>query len=331
MPKTLMSLKQNDFTHKKIIVGISSCLLGDKVRFDGGHKCCHLAADELSEFFEYQSTCPEMAIGLPTPRPALRLVQSNTGEVRLKFSNGSEGDLTQLMNDYSIEYLRRFNQFSGYIVCAKSPSCGLERVRVYDPIGNGNKKSGTGIFTENLKRIMPWLPIEEDGRLNDPYIRENFITRVFALNELNQLKINNFTRQALIDFHTRYKLLLLAHSQPLYRQLGRFVANNKDWDSLETFFVEYRNRFMALLQHQATRRNHTNVLMHVQGYFKQDLTSKQRQALSQLILEYRQGIQPLLAPLTLINHYLSEYPDNYLSKQKYFYPYPQSLRLRYGL
>ncbi len=139
---------------------------------------------------------------------------------------------------------------------------------------------------------------------------------MFALNELNQLKINNFTRQALIDFHTRYKLLLLAHSQPLYRQLGRFVANNKDWDSLETFFVEYRNRFMALLQHQATRRNHTNVLMHVQGYFKQDLTSKQRQALSQLILEYRQGIQPLLAPLTLINHYLSEYPDNYLSKQK---------------
>ncbi|WP_117086026.1 YbgA family protein, partial [Klebsiella pneumoniae] len=200
--------------------------------------------------------CPEMAIGLPAPRPALRLVKSEEKNVILKFSDGREGDLTQEMVDFSTEYLSKTINLSGYIVCKNSPSCGLERVRVYDSVGNGNKKSGIGLFT---------------------------------------------------DFHARYKLLLLAHSQPLYRELGRLVANNKEWNSIESFFIEYRNNFMKLLQNQATRRNHTNVLMHIQGYFKRYLTSNQRQALSKLILEYRQGIQPLLAPLTLITHYLSEY------------------------
>ncbi|MCW2254982.1 uncharacterized protein YbgA (DUF1722 family)/uncharacterized protein YbbK (DUF523 family) [Providencia alcalifaciens] len=317
--------------NKKALVGISTCLLGKNVRFDGGHKRFQLAVDELSDFFEYQSVCPEMTIGLSTPRPALRLVKSNEGIIELRFSDGREGDLTEKMNTFSTDYLNQNWPFSGYIVCAKSPSCGLERVRVYDAIGNGNRKAGTGIFTEKLQKHMPWLPIEEDGRLNDPHIRENFITRVFALNELNTLKENNPTRQALIDFHSRYKLLLLAHSQPLYRDLGRFVATIKEWASMTSFILEYRNRFMALLQHQATRRSHTNVLMHIQGYFKHHLTSKQRQALSLLILDYRQGIQPLLAPITLLNHYLSEYPNDYLLQQRYFQPYPYALRLRYGL
>lgn len=232
---------------------------------------------------------------------------------------------------FSTAYLNGILNLSGYIVCKNSPSCGLERVRVYDPVGNGNKKSGMGLFTEQLIKRMPWLPVEEDGRLSDPHIRENFIIRVFALHELNELKKNSFNRHSLIEFHARYKLLLLAHSQPLYRELGRFVASNNKWESIDSYFDEYRNKFMNLLKQQATRRNHTNVLMHIQGYFKRYLTSNQRQALSKLILEYRQGIQPLLAPLTLIMHYLSEYPDDYLNNQKYFHPYPQSLRLRYGL
>lgn len=321
----------NNTFDKKIPVGISACLLGDSVRFDGGHKRFHFAVDELSDYFEYQSACPEMAIDLPAPRPALRLVKSEEKNVILKFSDGREGDLTQKMVDFSTEYLSKTINLSGYIVCKNSPSCGLERVRVYDSVGNGNKKSGIGLFTEQLLKAMPWLPVEEDGRLSDPHIRENFIIRVFALHELNELKQKSLNRRSLMDFHARYKLLLLAHSQPLYRELGRLVANNKEWNSIESFFIEYRNKFMKLLQNQATRRNHTNVLMHIQGYFKRYLTSNQRQALSKLILEYRQGIQPLLAPLTLITHYLSEYPDNYLNNQKYFNPYPQSLRLRYGL
>lgn len=325
----LCSENSHGSENKKIVVGISSCLLGQQVRFDGGHKRLSFAIDDLSDYFEYRSVCPEMEIGLTTPRPALRLVKED--EIKLKFSDGREGDLTEKMLQFSTEYIEKLSNLSGYIVCKNSPSCGLERVRVYDSVGNGNKKAGTGLFTYQLLKNMPWLPIEEDGRLSDPHIRENFIARVFALSELNQLKINNFTRQSLIDFHTRYKLVLLAHSQPLFRELGRFVAINKDWSSLDMLFSEYQNRFMAILQKQATRRNHTNVLMHIQGYFKKNLTSKQRQALSRLILDYRHGVQPLLAPLTLLNHYLSEYPDNYLSKQKYFYPYPQSLKLRYGL
>nr|WP_282490388.1 DUF523 and DUF1722 domain-containing protein [Providencia alcalifaciens] len=331
MVNLLTSSDMSNTSGKKITVGISSCLLGDSVRFDGGHKRFHFAVDELSDYFEYQQACPEMAIGLPTPRPALRLVKSEENNVRLKFSDGREGDLTEEMVQFSTDYLSRLSDLSGYIVCKNSPSCGLERVRVYDSVGNGNKKSGMGLFTEQLLKVMPWLPVEEDGRLSDPHIRENFIIRVFALHELNELKKNSLNRHSLIDFHTRYKLLLLAHSQPLYRELGRFVASNNEWDSIDSYFDEYRNKFMNLLQNQATRRNHTNVLMHIQGYFKRYLTSNQRQALSKLILEYRQGTQPLLAPLTLITHYLSEYPDNYLNNQKYFHPYPQSLRLRYGL
>lgn len=322
----------SDFgNNKKIIVGISSCLLGNNVRFDGGHKRFHFAVDELSEYFEYRPACPEMAIGLPSPRAALRLVKSDSGDIRLKLSNNPESDFTEPMERFSSAYLRVNDEISGYIVCKNSPSCGLERVRVYDASGNGNRKSGTGVFTKKIIKTMPWLPIEEDGRLSDPYIRENFIIRVFALSEFNSLKKNTFTRQALIDFHTRYKLLMLAHSQTLYRDLGRFVASCRDWTSADELFNEYRNRFMTLLANQATRRNHTNVLMHIQGYFKRRLTPKQRHALSQLILDYRRGLQPLLAPLTLFNHYLAEYPDNYLIHQKYFQPYPLSLRLRYGL
>nr|ELR5038693.1 DUF523 and DUF1722 domain-containing protein [Providencia stuartii]ELR5082953.1 DUF523 and DUF1722 domain-containing protein [Providencia stuartii] len=331
MANVFSSKDMSNASDKKIAVGISSCLLGDSVRFDGGHKRFHFAVDELSDYFEYKQACPEMAIGLPTPRPALRLVKSKETNLRLKFSDGRDGDLTNEMVLFSTAYLNGILNLSGYIVCKNSPSCGLERVRVYDPVGNGNKKSGMGLFTEQLIKRMPWLPVEEDGRLSDPHIRENFIIRVFALHELNELKKNSFNRHSLIEFHARYKLLLLAHSQPLYRELGRFVASNNKWESIDSYFDEYRNKFMNLLKQQATRRNHTNVLMHIQGYFKRYLTSNQRQALSKLILEYRQGIQPLLAPLTLIMHYLSEYPDDYLNNQKYFHPYPQSLRLRYGL
>ncbi|WP_432807425.1 YbgA family protein [Providencia vermicola] len=331
MVNVFSSKDMSNASDKKIVVGISSCLLGDSVRFDGGHKRFHFAVDELSDYFEYRPTCPEMAIGLPTPRPALRLVKSEENSVRLKFSNGCEGDLTEKMVQFAAEHLGKFFNLNGYIVCKNSPSCGLERVRVYDFVGNGNKRSGIGLFTEQLLKMMPWLPVEEDGRLSDPHIRENFIIRVFALHELNEIRTNSFNRHSLIDFHARYKLLLLAHSQPLYRELGRFVARNAEWKSLDSYFDEYRNKLMSLLQHQATRRNHTNVLMHIQGYFKRHLTSSQRQALSKLILEYRQGTQPLLAPITLITHYLSEYPDNYLNNQKYFHPYPQALRLRYGL
>jgi len=315
---------------EKIPVGISACLLGEKVRFDGGHKRLAFAVESLSPWMKFEPVCPEMAIGLPVPRPALRLVKEPDGAVALRFSDKRDGDLTADMETYSTERVSRLAHLCGYIVCAKSPSCGMERVRIYDADGKNNRKAERGIYTRILMETFPWLPVEEDGRLHDPVLRENFIERVYTLHELNQLHAEGLSRGALIAFHSRYKLLLLAQSQPQYRELGRFVAAINEWDDLEAFFVAYRQKLMDLLAIPATRRNHTNVLMHVQGYFRNQLNARQRQELATLIDSYRQGTQPLLAPLTLLKHYMAEFPDSYLSVQRYFEPYPEALRLRYG-
>lgn len=312
-----------------ITIGISACLLGSAVRFDGGHKRCEFAVDQLAPYVHFEPVCPEMAIGLPTPRPALRL-NKHQQQTLLCYSNDRSVDLTDKMQQFSEQRVAGLQHLCGYIVCAKSPSCGMERVKVYEENGSGARKSGVGLFTAELLRQMPWLPVEEDGRLNDPVLRENFVERVFALYELNMLWRKGLTRGGLIAFHSRYKLSLLAHSQPEYRELGRFVAGIENWASLDAFAVEYRQRLMALLKHKATRRNHTNVLMHVQGYFRRQLNAAQRQELTQLIERYRQGLQPLLAPITLLKHYMAEYPDSYLAQQRYFEPYPEALRLRYG-
>jgi uncharacterized protein YbgA (DUF1722 family) len=218
----------------------------------------------------------------------------------------------------------------GYIVCAKSPSCGMERVKVYNEQQTGADKTGVGLFTQTLIDKWPWLPIEENGRLLDASLKENFVTRIYALHEFNQLWQAGLSRGGIIAFHSRYKLLLLAHSQPAYRELGRFVAAINEWASLEHFAFEYRNHLMSLLKTPASRTNHTNVLQHIQGYFKAQLNPAQRQELTLLIDHYRQGLQPLLAPITLLKHYLAQYPDQYLLEQRYFDPYPETLRLRYG-
>ncbi|SLM63838.1 MULTISPECIES: YbgA family protein [Dickeya] len=317
-------------TVEKIPVGISACLLGNPVRFDGGHKRLAFAVEQLEPYFHFAPICPEMAVGLPVPRPALRLVKSDDNDIRMLSSNGSGLDVTEPMRRFAAETAPTLAHLGGYIVCAKSPSCGMERVKVYDASQNNARKSGVGLFTEQLKATLPWLPVEEDGRLHDPVLRENFIARVYALHEFNQLWRSGLSRGALMSFHSRYKLLLLAHSQPEYRKLGPFVATMDKWDSLEDFAAQYRLYFMDLLSRPASRRNHTNVLMHVQGYFRRQLTAGQRQELATLIERYRQGVQPLLAPLTLLRHYMSEYPDAWLAQQRYFDPYPEALRLRYG-
>lgn len=313
----------------KIPVGISACLMGENVRFDGGHRRLSFAMDELAPYVLFEPVCPEMAIGLPTPRPALRLVKDQQGGITLRTGKHSQdNDLTQVMQAFSRRQVSRLSHLCGYIVCAKSPSCGMERVRVYD--NAGTRKNGVGLYTRELMRQLPWLPVEEDGRLHDAALRENFVARVFTLFEFNQLLQKPLTRAGIISFHSRYKLLLLAHSQPQYRQIGPFVAAMDQWGSLESFALEYRNRLMTLLSNAATRPNHTNVLMHAQGYFHRHLTEKQRSELTRLIDSYRRGVQPLLAPITLLKHYMAEYPDPWLARQRYFEPYPEALKLRYG-
>ncbi|CAM7741683.1 MAG: DUF523 and DUF1722 domain-containing protein [Citrobacter portucalensis] len=309
-------------------IGISGCLTGTAVRFDGGHKRMGFAMDELAQWVTFKPVCPEMSIGLSVPRPALRLVQTNEGYIRMRFSHEPGEDITDKMTEFTTPYIRGLSTLSGFIVCAKSPSCGMERVRLYDEMGNRGRKEGTGLFTSALMEAYPWLPVEEDGRLHDPVLRENFVERIFALNELNILRANGLTRHGILSFHSRYKLQLLAHNQAGYREIGPFVASMHEWNDLEAFFVLYREKLMAILKKPSSRKNHTNVLMHIQGYFRNQLNTRQRGELRDVILNYSSGLLPILAPLTLLKHYLAEYPDRYLLTQNYFDPYPNDLALR---
>lgn len=309
-------------------IGISGCLTGTAVRFDGGHKRMGFAMDELAQWVTFKPVCPEMSIGLSVPRPALRLVQTNEGYIRMRFSHELGEDITDKMTEFTTPYIRGLSTLSGFIVCAKSPSCGMERVRLYDEMGNRGRKEGTGLFTGALMEAYPWLPVEEDGRLHDPVLRENFVERIFALNELNILRANGLTRHGILSFHSRYKLQLLAHNQAGYREIGPFVASMHEWNDLEAFFVLYREKLMAILKKPSSRKNHTNVLMHIQGYFRNQLNTRQRGELRDVILNYSSGLLPILAPLTLLKHYLAEYPDRYLLTQNYFDPYPNDLALR---
>lgn len=312
----------------KIKVGISACLLGQEVRFDGGHKRSSFCERDLGAHFEYHPVCPEMAIGLGAPRAAIRLVKRH-GEVRAEASNGSF-DVTDKLIAFSEQKASQLDFLSGYILCAKSPSCGMERVRIYGANNEGSAKEGIGLFAKALMEANPLLPVEEDGRLCDPILRENFVLRVFAYHDWQQLCASGITAAALIRFHSRYKYLVLSHATTHYRTLGKLLGNLGK-ANLQEVADSYIKGLMAALTLRANRRSHTNVLMHLQGYFKRVLTPAQKQELADTIDKYRTGIFPLLVPLTLIRHYLREYPNAYLSEQVYLNPHPDTLKLRYGL
>ena len=312
----------------KIKVGISACLLGQEVRFDGGHKRSSFCERDLGAHFEYHPVCPEMAIGLGAPRAAIRLVKRH-GEVRAEASNGSF-DVTERLIAFSEQKARLLDFISGYILCAKSPSCGMERVRIYGANNEGSAKEGIGLFAKALMEANPLLPVEEDGRLCDPILRENFVLRVFAYHDWQQLCASGITAAALIRFHSRYKYLVLSHATTHYRTLGKLLGNLGK-ANLQEVADSYIKGLMAALTLRANRRSHTNVLMHLQGYFKRVLTPAQKQELADTIDKYRTGIFPLLVPLTLIRHYLREYPNTYLAEQVYLNPHPDTLKLRYGL
>lgn len=315
--------------NREIKIGISACVLGEKVRFDSGHKISKFVTKELSPYFEFVSVCPEVGMGMPVPRPTIRLI-SNEERIALVETKDATKDHTDAMLDYSRAKVAELTdaQLCGYIVCAKSPTCGMERVKVYKRSGADN--TGVGLYTNELLQQMPWLPVEEDGRLNDPVLKENFITRVFTLHDFYQSVGKDVARGNIVAFHSRYKLTLMAHHPTSYRELGRLVANIKEYE-LDHFYDLYRTGLMRAMSHRASRKNNTNVLMHIQGYFKRYLGKKEKAELRNVIDDYRVGVLPLLAPLTLIKHYLATHPDGYLERQKFLEPYPQELRLRYGL
>ncbi|SES63748.1 YbgA family protein [Thalassotalea agarivorans] len=305
-------------------IGISSCLLGNKVRFDGGHKRSQFCTDILSEYADYHPVCPEMAIGLGSPRPTIRLVEKD--DVILVTRPNEEDGYGQNMTSYANSLEEKVKSLTGFIFCAKSPSCGMERVKVYDENGVTIRHDGIGAFARRVMEMNPNLPCEENGRLNDAQIRENFITRLFVYQKWQVLASEEITKAKLYDFHSQHKYLVMSHDVEGYRQLGRLLGESEK--SPEQLAEEYIAGLMKALKKIATRKKHVNTLQHLQGYFSKLLSKEEKEELTQQVHDYRKGLVPFMVPLALLNHYLKKYPNAYLEKQAYFSPHPAALRLR---
>lgn len=315
-----------DFQKADIVIGISACLIGEKVRFDASNKPSNFCIKELGQHVTYKAYCPEVAVGLPIPRPTIRLIKDQQ-MIKVARPDGS-GDVTEALKAYGKKIAAISNNLSGYVFCAKSPSCGMERVKVYSPTGNPLQVQGIGVFSREIMKANPLLPCEENGRLNDPILRENFVARVFAYRHWQAMVASGISIHQLTTFHAQYKYTLMSHDLIAYKELGRLLARNDM--ALEEMAEQYILGLMTALKKTATRKNHANTLSHIQGYFSKHLNKEQRKELSQQIDAYREGLMPLMVPLTLINHYLLEHPKSYLAQQSYLNPYPESLKLRYG-
>lgn len=312
-------------SQRKIIIGTSSCLLGEKVRFDSGHKRDRYLTDTLSEYFDFQSYCPEMAIGLGVPRPTIHLIDRD-GAVRLVNTRDESLDYTGQMSETAAAYVEGLDKLSGYILKSKSPSCGMERVSVYAKNGYATKQ-GVGLFAGQLMKRWPNLPVEEEGRLNDAAIRENFIERVFAYRRWQELQETGLTVAGLMDFHKRHKFILLAHNEKIYRQLGKQVAETRK-DNLQAQAAEYFDLFFQAMRSHATRKRHVNVLQHGMGYLKKDLDSDDKADLISLFEKYARGEVPLVVPITMLKYHFRKNPNEYVEDQLYMNPYPEELMLR---
>lgn len=313
-------------TGPPIRIGISSCLLGERVRYDGGHKRDPYLVEMLGQYVEWIPVCPEVELGLGTPRESLRLVRIEEGVRMIMAKTGQ--DHTDGMRSFAARRVRKLEEehLCGYILKKDSPSCGMERVRVFD-VNGVPAKSGRGLFAEVLLKHFPNLPVEEEGRLCDPRLRENFIERVFAYHRLKALFARRWKVGELVQFHTAHKMLLMAHSPHAYQSLGRLVAQAKSMARAE-LCQRYELDFMGALREMATTKRHTNVLQHIVGYFSKQLDSDSRQELEALLQDYRAGLVPLVVPLTLIRHYVRKHDVTYLRGQMYLEPHPKELMLR---
>ena len=309
-----------------IRIGISACLLGEEVRFDGGHKRDHFLTTVLAPHVEFVPVCPEVEMGLGTPRETLRLVRQRGGLRMITTRTGI--DHTDGMSRWASKRLTALEKadLSGYVLKKDSPSCGMERVKTYGDDG-APVRNGRGIFAAALLDRMSLLPVEEEGRLSDPTLRENFIERVFAYRRLKDLFSGRWTTGALVGFHTAHKMSLLAHSTTAYNELGRLVARAAQVPRSE-LRQNYESLFMRTLAIPATRPRHTNVLQHMAGHFKTLLDDESRRELCDTIDEYRRGMVPLVVPLTLIRHHVRRHKVAYLAGQVYLEAHPRELMLR---
>jgi uncharacterized protein YbgA (DUF1722 family)/uncharacterized protein YbbK (DUF523 family) len=311
---------------EKIKLGISTCLLGENVRYDGGHKLDRFLTDTLGQYVEYVPVCPEVECGLPVPRESMHL-QGNPDSPHLVTAHTRQ-DMTDRMVRWARKRVAELERedLCGFIFKSNSPSSGMEQIRVYNEKGMSVKK-GVGIFARIFMDHFPLLPLEDEGRLHDPELRENFIERLFTLKRWREVLIRKESWRNLVDFHTKHKLLILSHSPKNYQAMGKLVARAKGLP-LKILYQEYQTLLMEALKLRTTPKKNANVLQHMMGYFKAQLSSDEKQELLGVIDLYRKEIIPLIVPITLINHYVRKYDQPYLKQQVYLNPHPLELQLR---
>lgn len=326
-PKAVSDAKEGLREDPTIRLGISTCLLGENVRFDGGHKQDLFLLKTLGRYVEWVPVCPEVEIGLGTPRESLRLIGGPEAPRLVAPKSGS--DHTKTMQRWARDRLEELAGLNlhAYVLKKDSPSCGLFRVRVYGDKGMP-VRTGQGIFARELVNRLPLLPVEEEGRLHDMRLRENFIERIFAYYRWTQVLDKNATPAGLVRFHTAHKLTVMAHSPRHQQEMGRLVAQAGS-RSRDKIIATYGHLLMEALQVLGTPKKHANVLHHLMGYLKKALSSPDKNELLRLIDEYRRGLVPLVVPLTLFQHYFRRHPvPDWVHQQVYLNPYPKELMLR---
>ena len=321
-----MSSATSAETIDPIRIGLSACLRGDEVRFNGGHSRQRYLTDTLGQFFEFVTVCPEVEAGMGVPRPTVRLVK--LGDRIRVIDPKNDIDWTAAMEDHAVDRVSMVSDYalSGFILKSKSPTCGVSRVKVYAESGMPTY-DGRGVFTSELMRRYPRLPVEEEGRLNDPGLRENFVERVFAYHRLTRVFKKRWTIGSIVEFHTREKLLLRAHHEATYRVLGRLVAEGKSMPRA-AFAAEYQQGFMDAMSYKSTVRKHTNVLEHMLGYLRKTGDELGRAQAYEAIQDYRNGLVPLIVPMTLFTYLARRHEITYLMNQSYLSPHPKELMLR---
>ena len=313
-------------TTDKPLLGLGSCLAGNPVRYNGDTKKPNAHVRDICAQFNTQTFCPEMGIGLGVPRPPIHLVGSEHA-VRVMDVKTHSHDYTDPIREYARHVLEQAPMLSGYILVKGSPSCGYGRVKRYSQSGQLLASDQNGVFADALAEHDPLLPLEDDGRLNDPGLRESFVTRACAYHDWKLLQREPLTTHRLIDFYSRYKYLVMAHHIASYKTLGPMLANagQRATDELASEFI---HTLMHALSQRATRRSHSNVLYHLAGYLKRTISSEQRQRLVALIEDYRTAKVPLIVPVTMLKHHFADHPNAYVDRQVFLDPFPADLGVR---
>lgn len=319
-----MGMSMNDSDQPRL--GISACLLGHPVRFDGGHKNNRFISEKLAEYFDFVPVCPEVESGMSTPRPTIQLRQRDDG-IHLVMSKQPHKDLTAQMKGYAESRLESLSEVDGYLFKKDSPSCGVFRVPVVVNDEGYRNREGTGLFAKAFMDRYPLIPVEEEGRLNDASLRENFLERVYAYRRWNSIDDPEHNLQGFIEFHTRHKLMLMARGSQHYQELGRMVAGVRRSD-LSARRDAYISRFMQVMQITTLRGRQVNVLQHIMGYLKDTLSREDKQELLSTFEAYRNSYLPLITPITLLRHHLRVHPQAYINQQYYLNPCPDNLALR---